>query len=241
MSSASGSYPGAMIPSETSREMILAVATSQVCERAMKSPNEDMRSAPRARAYALATGERDPRPSTSNTLISSCDRVDSTAHPAGETCLNEAAAALAGEKARESSWTRAYELSASRRLMYPGDPDKTVWSRDGMREPLALQPERGKVERGLAREGKFALGHVGLSGFLVRVGTVAEGELLGALGQVGLLFSGRGRDGIGRDVLTTEVVRDRSVVRGSVGERLRRREAQGERDWTTTMKQRGSP
>lgn len=46
MSRASGSYPGAMIPSDTSREMILAVATSQVWERAMKSPNEDMRSAP---------------------------------------------------------------------------------------------------------------------------------------------------------------------------------------------------
>lgn len=46
ISRASGSYPGAMIPSETSREMILAVATSQVCESAMKSPKEDMRSAP---------------------------------------------------------------------------------------------------------------------------------------------------------------------------------------------------
>lgn len=55
-SSASGEYPGAIIPSETSREMILAVAKSQGADSPMKSPKEDMRSAPRARAYAQARG-----------------------------------------------------------------------------------------------------------------------------------------------------------------------------------------
>ncbi len=45
-SSASGEYPGAMIPSDTSREIMRAVARSQGAERAMKSPKEDMRSAP---------------------------------------------------------------------------------------------------------------------------------------------------------------------------------------------------
>lgn len=56
IASASGEYPGAMIPSETSRDMISAVARSQGSERPMKSPNDDMRSAPRARAYADARG-----------------------------------------------------------------------------------------------------------------------------------------------------------------------------------------
>lgn len=62
-------------------------------------------------------GESSPTPSTSNTLTSSAESSVSTAAPAGETCLNEAAAALFGVKARESSCTRAYELSASSKLM----------------------------------------------------------------------------------------------------------------------------
>ena len=37
--------------------MTLAVATSQVSDNAMKSPNEDILSAPRARAYAIASGD----------------------------------------------------------------------------------------------------------------------------------------------------------------------------------------
>lgn len=45
-SRASGEYPGAMIPSDTSREMIRAVAKSQGADNAMKSPNDDIRSAP---------------------------------------------------------------------------------------------------------------------------------------------------------------------------------------------------
>jgi len=58
----------------------------------------------------------------------------------------------------------------------------------------------------LTGEGKFALSNVGLSRLLVRVGTVTKGELLGAFGQVGLLVGRCSRDGISRDVLTTEVV-----------------------------------
>jgi hypothetical protein len=38
ISSASGEYPGAMTPSDTSREMMRAVARSQGVESAMKSP-----------------------------------------------------------------------------------------------------------------------------------------------------------------------------------------------------------
>ena len=66
-------YPGAMIPSDTSREMVRAVARSHGAARAIKSPKEDMRSTPdrlcfsklykemtrnvpRALAYAEASG-----------------------------------------------------------------------------------------------------------------------------------------------------------------------------------------
>jgi hypothetical protein len=66
-------YPGAIIPSDTSREMMRAVARSHGAERAIKSPKEDIRSAPdqlglselykvmtanvpRALAYAEASG-----------------------------------------------------------------------------------------------------------------------------------------------------------------------------------------
>lgn len=76
----------------------------------------------------------------------------------------------------------------------------------------------------LTRERKFALGNVSLRGLLVGVGTVTKGELLGTLGQVCLLLSRCGRDGVGRDVLTTEVVRDRSVVGSGVRESLTRTE-----------------
>jgi hypothetical protein len=49
-SRASGEYPGAIIPSDTSREIIFAVARSQGADNPIKSPKDDMRSAPRARA-----------------------------------------------------------------------------------------------------------------------------------------------------------------------------------------------
>ena len=50
ISKASGSYPGAMTPSLTSRLMSLAVVTSHTSERAAQSPKEQSRSVPRARA-----------------------------------------------------------------------------------------------------------------------------------------------------------------------------------------------
>ena len=49
--------PGAITPPETSRLMILAVEASHTSDREMKSPKELMRSAPRALAYAHASGE----------------------------------------------------------------------------------------------------------------------------------------------------------------------------------------
>ena len=49
-SRASGSYPGAITPSDTSRLISFAVSTSQTSDREMKSPKEDMRSAPLALA-----------------------------------------------------------------------------------------------------------------------------------------------------------------------------------------------
>lgn len=52
-SSASVEYPGAITPSETSLEMIFAVARSHGADRAMKSPNEDIRSAPTSRQSDL--------------------------------------------------------------------------------------------------------------------------------------------------------------------------------------------
>lgn len=45
-----GSYPGAMTPSDTSLLMILAVELSHTSDREMKSPKEDIRSAPLALA-----------------------------------------------------------------------------------------------------------------------------------------------------------------------------------------------
>ena len=47
-----------------------------------------------------------------------------TAAPAGETCLNDAAAGRFN--ADVNSLTSGQECSASRRLMYPGDPFNTV-------------------------------------------------------------------------------------------------------------------
>ena len=62
--------------------------------------------------------------STPNTLAALSSSGRPTAAPAGETCLKEVAAGRS--RAAESSLTRAQELRASRRLMYPGEPDRTV-------------------------------------------------------------------------------------------------------------------
>lgn len=61
--------------------------------------------------------------STPKTLAALSSKGRPTAAPAGETCLKEVAAGRSS--AAESSLTRAQEFRASRRLMYPGDPDKT--------------------------------------------------------------------------------------------------------------------
>jgi len=61
--------------------------------------------------------------STPNTLAALSSSGRPTAAPAGETCLNDVAAGRS--RAAESSLTRAQELRASRRLMYPGEPDRT--------------------------------------------------------------------------------------------------------------------
>lgn len=63
-SNASGSYPGAMTPSDTSRLINFAVATSHTSDREIKSPKEDILSAPLALAYAHASGESSPMSST---------------------------------------------------------------------------------------------------------------------------------------------------------------------------------
>ncbi|RUS18173.1 hypothetical protein BC937DRAFT_89078 [Endogone sp. FLAS-F59071] len=49
-SNAAGSYPGAITPSLTSLEMILAVGTSTTSDNAIQSPKLDILSAPLARA-----------------------------------------------------------------------------------------------------------------------------------------------------------------------------------------------
>ena len=50
ISSASGSYPGAITPSDTSLLISFAVSTSQTSESEIKSPKDDIRSAPLALA-----------------------------------------------------------------------------------------------------------------------------------------------------------------------------------------------
>ena len=61
---ASGSYPGAITPSDTSLLITSAVAASHTSDREIKSPKEDIRSAPLALAYADASGDNSPRSST---------------------------------------------------------------------------------------------------------------------------------------------------------------------------------
>ena len=82
-----------MIPSETSCCISLAVATSHTSERDMKSPNEDILSAPLALAYAHASGESSPiASSTQYIFFSTSESGRPTAAPAGDTCLNDVAA-----------------------------------------------------------------------------------------------------------------------------------------------------
>ncbi|KIJ20590.1 hypothetical protein PAXINDRAFT_160155 [Paxillus involutus ATCC 200175] len=96
-SRASGVYPGEITPSETSLEIIFAVARSQGAERAMKSPKDDIRSAPvSTRAYAQARGVRGSlRSSTPYTCFSVSSNATPTAAPAGETASDLLVATLA--------------------------------------------------------------------------------------------------------------------------------------------------
>lgn len=106
ISRASASNPGAITPSDTSLEMILAVARSHVADNAMKSPKLDILSAPLARAYAHARGVSSSlRSSTPKTCFSTSERGRPMAAPAGETCLKEVAAGR--ERVAWSSETRA--------------------------------------------------------------------------------------------------------------------------------------
>ena len=53
-----------MIPSENSLLITFAVETSQTSDKAIKSPYDDILSAPLALEYAHASGDNSPRSST---------------------------------------------------------------------------------------------------------------------------------------------------------------------------------
>src|SRR5215471_5988318 len=112
-----------MTPSETSRRSRRAVGRSTGSLRASQSPYEHTRSAPRARANALATGESSSRSPTKYARRRASVSGRPIAAPAGETCLNEAAAAT--PVTFRSSRTSCQALSASSKLMYPGAPLRT--------------------------------------------------------------------------------------------------------------------
>lgn len=64
--------------------------------------------------------------STPYTFFSTSFSSMPTAAPAGDTCLKEAAAGRL--RVSWSSLTRAYEFKASKRLIYPGEPQSAVLS-----------------------------------------------------------------------------------------------------------------
>lgn len=97
--------------------------------------------------------------------------------------------------------------------MYPGDPERTVDTGVNFDSFEKWTGER-------TGEGEGSLRDVSLGRLLVRVGSVAEGELLGTLGEEGLLVGGGSCDRVSRRVLATEVVGDGRVVGGSVREGL---------------------
>ena len=114
ISSASGSYPAAMMPSEMQVEMYLAAGTSTTSEMAAKSPKEDMGSALRARRYASAAPLMFGSV-ISYAFISASVSGTAIAAPAGDTCLNDAAAGA--PSALRASFTSIQLFSASQRLM----------------------------------------------------------------------------------------------------------------------------
>ena len=83
-------------------------------------------------------GVSSPSSSTKKAFLSSSERGVPTAAPAGETCLNDAAAGM--PVASRSSRTSCHELRASRKLMYPGVPESTVTGRS--------EPSRMKMRAG---------------------------------------------------------------------------------------------
>ena len=111
------------MPSETSLFIIFAVSTSHTSDKEMKSPKEDILSAPLALAYAQARGESSPRSSTQYIFLSTSLKGSPTAAPAGETCLNEVAAG--SPVASLSSFTSCHPLNASMKFIYPGLPLST--------------------------------------------------------------------------------------------------------------------
>jgi hypothetical protein len=60
------------------------------------------------------------------TFLSVSERGSPMAHPAGETCLKEAADG--SDVAFFSSWTSGHAFNASSKLMYPGLPFSTTES-----------------------------------------------------------------------------------------------------------------
>ena len=106
----------------------------------MKSPNDDIRSVPRALAYAVAIGDSS-RPAISSTkqaFLSLSLITLPTAADEGLTCLKEAAVAL--PVASFISLTSCHPFKASRRLIYPGLPFKTS---KGNSEPSSIYTEAG--------------------------------------------------------------------------------------------------
>ena len=92
-----------------------AVHTSHVSESEIKSPNDAILSAPRALMYAVASGVRFLDAGTKYIRLSVSESGNATAAPAGDTCLNEVAAA--SPVAFLSSCTSCQPLRASIRLI----------------------------------------------------------------------------------------------------------------------------
>ena len=133
ISKASSVNPGAITPSETSLFIKFAVSISHISDNAIKSPNDDILSAPLALAYALASGDNFPKSSTQYILANVSSNSFPTAAPAGDTCLNDVAAG--SPVASFNSLTNCHPLKASKKFIYPGFPFKTF---TGSCEPSSI-------------------------------------------------------------------------------------------------------
>ena len=137
ISSAAGSNPAAITPSDTTVARNSAVSTSTTSLIAAKSPNDDIGSAFRARRYASAAPRGSFSP-TSYARFSASVSGTAIAAPAGDTCLNDAAATT--PSAWRASFTSIQLFSASHRLMYPGLP---CTMRNGRPKPRCLYSPAG--------------------------------------------------------------------------------------------------